>query len=54
LHALDPAIVAIKISLTDKNRDIDLLNIIEKTKYGKDSIGGVITKGTMYVGYPRV
>lgn len=54
IHALDPAVVAIKISLTDKNRDIDLINILEKTKYGKDSIGGIITKGTMYVGYPRV
>jgi spore coat assembly protein len=54
LHALDPAIIALKISLTDKNKDIDLINIIDKTKYGKDSIGGVITKGTMYVGYPRV
>lgn len=54
IHALDPAIVALKISLTDKTKDIDLINILDKTKYGKDSIGGLITKGTMYVGYPRV
>ena len=27
--------------------------ILEKTKYGKDGIGGIITKRTMYVGYPR-
>ena len=54
IHALDPAILAIKISLTDKNKDIDIIRILEKTKYGKDSFGGIITKGTMYVGYPRV
>lgn len=53
IHALDPAIVAAKMSLSDINKDIDLKNILEKTKYGKDGIGGIITKGTMYVGYPR-
>ena len=25
----------------------------QKTKYGKDGVGGVMTKGCMYVGYPR-
>ena len=24
-----------------------------KTKYGSDGMGGIITKGTMYIGYPR-
>ena len=27
--------------------------MIKKTKYGSDGIGGIITNGTMYVGYPR-
>ena len=54
IHALDPAIIALKISLTDINKNIDIKEIIDKTKYGKDGIGGIITKGTMYVGYPRV
>ena len=27
--------------------------IIARTKYGKDGIGGIITNGMMYVGYPR-
>lgn len=53
IHALDPAIVALKISLSDINDNIDIKEIIDKTKYGKDGIGGIITKGTMYVGYPR-
>jgi hypothetical protein len=26
---------------------------LEKTKYGASGMGGVITKGTMYIGYPR-
>ncbi len=54
IHALDPAVIALKISLTDINKDIDIKNIIDKTKYGKDGIGGIITKGTMFIGYPRV
>jgi hypothetical protein len=39
--------------MSDKNKSIDLIKIIEKTKYGSDGIGGIITNGTMYVGYPR-
>jgi len=54
IHALDPAIIALKVSLTDISKNIDIMDIIDKTKYGKDGIGGIITHGTMYVGYPRV
>lgn len=53
IHALDPAIIATHMSLADINKDIDLKSIIASTKYGKEGIGGIITKGTMYVGYPR-
>ena len=53
IHALDPAIVASKMSLSEVNKDIDLKDIIENTKYGSRGIGGIITKGTMYTGYPR-
>ena len=53
IHALDPAILASSIAFSDKNKSIDLINLIEKTKYGSDGIGGIITNGTMYVGYPR-
>jgi YabG peptidase U57. len=53
IHALDPAIVAKSVSLTDITLDIDLKSILTKTKYGKDGIGGIKTKGTMYIGYPR-
>ena len=54
IHALDPAIVALKVSLTEINKNIDIVDTIEKTKYGKDGFGGIITHGTMYVGYPKV
>ena len=53
IHALDPAIVASSLSFSDKSRDIDLIHILGKTKYGVDGMGGIITKGTMYIGYPR-
>lgn len=53
IHALDPAIIASKMSLSDINKDIDLKGIIANTKYGKEGMGGIITKGTMYMGYPR-
>lgn len=53
LHALDPAIVASSVALSEKNKNLDVVKLIEKTKYGKDGIGGIITNGTMYVGYPR-
>ena len=53
IHALDPAIIATSIALSDRGQSIDLINMIKKTKYGSDGIGGIITNGTMYVGYPR-
>jgi len=53
IHALDPAIIASRMSLADINKDIDLKDIISSTKYGKEGVGGIITKGTMYMGYPR-
>lgn len=53
IHALDPAIVASSVCLSNKNEPIDLINILGRTKYGKDGIGGIITNGAMYVGYPR-
>lgn len=53
IHALDPAILATSLALSDRNKVVDLMKIIDRTKYGKDGFGGVITKGFMYVGYPR-
>ena len=53
IHALDPAIIASSIALSVQSEPIDLLKVIEKTKYGSDGFGGIITNGTMFVGYPR-
>ncbi|MBR1413714.1 MAG: sporulation peptidase YabG [Bacilli bacterium] len=53
IHALDPAIIATSLSLTERNKLIDLPALLDKTKYGKDGIGGIIGNGLMYVGYPR-
>lgn len=53
IHALDPAIIAVNLALTERNQEIDLIELLNKTKYGKDGIGGIKSKGMMYVGYPR-
>ncbi len=53
IHALDPAIIAASVAFSDRNQSIDLIHMLEKTKYGSDGIGGIITKGMMFVGYPR-
>ncbi|MDE5539546.1 MAG: sporulation peptidase YabG [Bacilli bacterium] len=53
IHALDPAIIAATLALTEKNKEIDLLELLDKTKYGHDGMGGLKSNGLMYVGYPR-
>ena len=53
IHALDPAIIASSIALSDRNLPIELLDIIDRTKYKEEGVGGIITNGTMYKGYPR-
>lgn len=53
IHALDPAIIAANMALSDVNTDIDLKKILDSTKYKTNGIGGIKTKGTMYMGYPR-
>lgn len=53
IHALDPAIIAVTLSLTERNKEVDVKEMLLKTKYGKDGIGGIICNGLMYVGYPR-
>ena len=53
IHALDPAIIATTIALTNKQDTINLIELLNKTKYGSDGMGGAIGNGLMYVGYPR-
>jgi len=53
IHCLDPAIIAVTVSLTERNKQVDLISLLEKTKYGSDGMGGIISNGLMYVGYPR-
>ena len=53
IHAFDPAIIASTVSLTERNKEIDLKKLLEKTKYKEDGMGGIICNGLMYVGYPR-
>ena len=53
IHALDPAIIAASVALSTRDKPIDIIKIIERTKYKEEGIGGIITNGMMYRGYPR-
>ena len=53
IHALDPAIIASTLALTERNKEINLLELLDKTKYGHNGMGGLKCNGLMYVGYPR-
>lgn len=53
IHALDPAIIATYLALSEKNILINLEELLSKTKYGKDGIGGLDVCGMMIKGYPR-
>ena len=53
IHALDPAIIATYIALSDRKQEINLEDILSKTKYGSDGIGGIKTNGVMKIGTPR-
>lgn len=53
IHALDPAIIATTVALSERNKPIDLISLLAKTKYGKEGMGGLMCNGLMYVGYPR-
>lgn len=53
IHALDPAIIASTLALTERDKKIDLIEMLDKTKYGHDGMGGIKCNGLMYVGFPR-
>ena len=53
IHALDPAIIATTVAITERSKEIDLIDLLNKTKYGTDGMGGLISNGLMYVGFPR-
>lgn len=53
IHALDPAIIAVTVALSERNKPIDLIKLLERTKYGHEGMGGIMGSGVMYVGFPR-
>ena len=53
IHALDPAIIASTLALTERDKEINLINLLEQTKYGTDGMGGLKCHGLMYIGFPR-
>ena len=53
IHALDPAIIATVLAMSERNKQIDLVSLLAKTKHGANGMGGIISNGMMYVGFPR-
>ena len=53
IHALDPAIIAISIAKTENTKELNIIELLNKTKCKKEGIGGIKTYGSMYVGYPK-
>ena len=53
IHALDPAFIATVLAMSERNKEIDLVYLLAKTKYGANGMGGIITNGMMYIGFPR-
>ena len=53
VHALDPAILASIIALTENTKELDLIDTLSKTKSGPDGFGGIKCYGSMFVGYPK-
>lgn len=53
IHALDPAIIAVTVALSERNKPIDLIKLLDRTKYGAEGMGGIMGSGVMYIGYPR-
>lgn len=54
IHALDPAIIAVNVALTENTNKIDLIRILNDTKCGPKGIGGIECNGCMFVGYPKL
>lgn len=53
IHALDPAIIAIAIAKCENTKELNIIELLNKTKCKKEGIGGIKTYGSMYVGYPK-
>lgn len=53
IHALDPAIIGSYISKTPNYEIINVIELVNKTKYKSDGFGGLSVFGVMYKGYPR-
>ncbi len=53
IHALDPAIIATVLAMTERSKQVDLVTLLSKTKYGANGMGGIMSNGMMYVGFPR-
>ena len=53
IHCLDPAIIATILAMSERNKEVNLVKLLAKTKDGASGMGGIKSNGMMYVGFPR-
>lgn len=53
IHALDPVFIAEKVAYTSIRETINLFDLMKNTITGMDGLGGIETKGSYRVGFPK-
>jgi spore coat assembly protein len=53
IHALDPVFVSEKIAYTSIRETINIIDVIKNTITGMDGLGGIESKGSYRLGFPR-
>lgn len=54
IHALDPLLIASKMSFTSVKETVSMIDLMESTVTGLEGMGGVETKGSHRMGLPRL
>lgn len=53
IHALDPVLIAQKISFTPINQTVNIFDVVKSTITGTDGLGGIESRGKYRIGLPR-
>ncbi|TCZ70540.1 sporulation peptidase YabG [Paenibacillus albiflavus] len=54
IHALDPLLIASKMSFSSVKETVSMIDLMESTVTGLEGMGGVETKGSYRMGLPRL
>ncbi len=53
IHALDPVFIAEKVAYTSIRETVNLFDLMKNTITGMDGLGGIETKGSYRLGFPK-